>query len=368
MRPLVIALLAALALPVSADAATLAGRPLEKGLWGPVTIDGVSQFPVYRDLDVSLFQIQLRWERVARSRPADPANPDDPAYRWPQDLDLAVEEGRRHGIRVLVLIQGTPGWANQGLPWTTPPDDPRDYAAFVTAAARRYPGVRHWMIWGEPLRNVNWPGFDRSRPGRLRIAGSYARLLDAAYVALKRVSRRNLVIGGNSFTTDREPVSWAPVPLFEWMRILRLPNGRPPRMDIWGHNPFTVRIPRLRDPPAANQGDFSDLDRVLTRLRRHVGRPLKRRVPLFVSEFCLPTGPNDLFPLELTQAQQATWLRRAFAIARARRDIWGMGWWELKDDRPPAGSDRANRCGLLDADGRPKSAYGVFKRARTSRR
>lgn len=358
-----------LALPAQASGASLLGKPLEKALWGPVAIDGVSQFPLYDDLDVTLFQIQIRWERVApRRRPGDPANPGDPVYRWPAELDTAVAEAAKHRIKVLILIQGAPGWANGGLPWTTPPDDVAEYAAFVTAVARRYPTVRHWMIWGEPLRNVNWPGFDRSDQGRLRIAQHYARLLDAAYDALKRESPSNVVIGGNSFTTDRRPMDWAPVPLYEWMRILRLPNGKPPRMDLWGHNPFTTRIPRLGDPPAANQGDFSDLDRVLRRLRRHVSRPSKRRIPLFVSEWCLPTGPNDLFPLELTYRQQARWLGRAFEIARREREIWGMGWWELMDDRPPEGSDRANRCGLLDADARPKPAYQTFKRAKRSRR
>lgn len=351
----------------AAPAGAAGVRPLEKAMWGPVEVDGASQFPLYRDLGVTLFQIQLRWDRVATARPADATDPADPVYRWPAEVDRAVEEGQRYGIKVLVLVQGTPGWANQGRPWPTPPDDLGEYARFVTAAARRYDTVRHWMIWGEPLRNVNWPGYDRSRPGRLRIARTYARLLDGAYAALKRESRRNVVVGGNTFTTDSEPVYWAPVPLFEWMRILRLPNGRPPRMDVWGHNPFTTRIPRLKDPPGPALGDFSDLDRVLARLRRHVARPLRRRIPLFVSEWCLPTGPNPLFPLELTQRQQADWLGRGLRIARGQPGIWGLGWWTLRDDPAATGSNRANRCGLIDANGRPKLAYRTFKRGGTRR-
>jgi hypothetical protein len=360
-------LAALLLLPATAGAAK--PRPLVKALWGPTNVDGVSQFPLYKDLDVDLFQIQIRWDRVARSRPANPEDPADPAYKWPKDLDFAMQEAAANGVGVLILVQGAPGWSNGGLPWSTPPDDVRDYASFMSAAAKRYPAVRHWMIWGEPLRNVNWPGFDRTKPGRLRIAQTYARLLDASYVALKRVSRRNLVIGGNSYTTDREPQSWAPVPLYEWMRILRLPNRKPPRMDLWGHNPFTTRRPALPAPPTkSGRGDFSDLGRVLSHLRRSVAKPLHRHIPLFISEFCLPTGPNDLIPLELTYPQQADWLRRAFSIARRERDVYAMGWWELRDDRPPEGSDRANRCGLVDADGVPKPSYATFKRAKTSRR
>ena len=360
--------LALLALPASASGAPLVGKPLHKAMWGPPEIDGQSLFPTYKDMGVTLFQIQLRWDMIARSRPEDPTNPDDPAYRWPRTVDFAVEEAQRNGVGMLLLIQGAPGWSNQRLPWSTPADDPRDFAAFVTAAARRYPSARHWMIWGEALRNVNWPGYDRTEPGRRRIADAYARLLDAAYGALKSESRRNIVIGGNTFTTDREPQSWAPVPLYEWMRILRLPNGEPPRMDVWGHNPFSTRIPSLKNPPGQGLGDMSDTRRVLKRLRRYISRPLGKRVPMFLSEFCLPTGPNDLIPIELTQTQQADWLRRAFKIARSQRDVYGMGWFKLRDDPPPPGSERANRCGLIEADGTRKLAYKTFKRARRSRR
>jgi hypothetical protein len=354
----------ALVLPAGAVAA----KPLEKAIWGPVAVDGVPQFETYRDLDVDVFQIQLRWDRVARDKPARPTDPSDPAYRWPSELDTAVAEARKHRIDVLLLVQGTPRWANQGLEWPQPPDDLREYSRFLTAAARRYPTVHRWMIWGEPLRNINWPGFDRTKPGRLRIAQTYARMLDGAYATLKRRSRRNVVIGGNTFTTDRKPVSWAPVPLLEWTRILRLPNGRPPRMDMWGHNPFTTRIPRLSDPPGAAVGDFSDLDRVIARVRRDIARPLRHRVPIFISEFCLPTGPNPYFPLELTLRRQADWVRRALAIARRQRDVAAFGWWTLADAREATGTTKAQRCGLIDAAGARKPAFTAFRRAATSRR
>src|SRR4051795_3628333 len=68
---------------------------------------------------------------------------------------------------------------------------------FLTAASRRYPSVRRWMIWGEPTR------VDRFQPGagnRPASARAYAPILDAAYVGLKRASRRNIVIGGMTWT------------------------------------------------------------------------------------------------------------------------------------------------------------------------
>ena len=358
-----------LALPADASAASLVGKPLQKAIWGPAEVEGQSQFPIYKELGVTLYQIQLRWEMVARRRPEDPTNPADPAYVWTKHVEYAVAEAASHGIPVMLLVQGAPKWSNQNLPWSTPADDPADYAAFITAAARKFPSVRHWMIWGEPLRNINWPGYDRTKPGRERIANAYTQILDMSYEVLKRESPRNIVIGGNSFTTDFEPQSWAPVPLFEWMRILRLPNGKPPRMDIWGHNPFTTRKPNLRNGPAKDHlGDLSDTKRVLRALKRHISKPMKRKVPLFLSEFCLPTGPNNLIPIELSQQEQAQWLRAAFKISRSLRDVWGLGWFKLRDDPPPPGTEIANRCGLIEADGKPKLSYETFKKASRRRR
>lgn len=359
-----------LAFAPAASAASLVGKPLQKSIWGPVEVNGVSQFPVYRQMGVKLFQIQLRWDSTARSaRPADPANPADPAYRWPADVDLAVQEAQRHGIKVLLLVQGVPGWANGSEEWRVAPRDVRDYTAFLTAAARRYPNVRHWMIWGEPVRNLVVRGNDRSRAGWRRHARFYARLLDGGYRALKRASNRNVVIGGNTYPSYHHPTEGAPVSLYEWIRMLRLPKGRVPRMDSWGHNPYTPQYPRLNAPSLVH-GEFSDLDLVLATLHHVIARPLRRRrMPLFLSEFCLPTGPNPYFNLELSMEKQARWLGSAMRTARSLPEIWGFGWWRLEDD--PAALDpaaSANRCGLVDGAFRPKPAFHTFRRAKTSRR
>ena len=72
---------------------------------------------------------------------------------------------------------------------------------------------------------------------------------------LKGVSPRNLVIGGNTFTVGT-------VSPRRWIQALRLPNGRPPRMDLCGHNPFSARRPVLEQATRSGDGyaDFGDLD------------------------------------------------------------------------------------------------------------
>lgn len=339
-----------------------AAQTLKKSMWGPTEVRGVSQFPIYKDLGVGIYQMQVLWPDVARRRPGRPADPTDPAYDWPQSVDYAIGEGKKHGIEVSLQLIGSPPWANGGRGFRWAPKSPRDFALFAKAAARRWPAVRHWQIWGEPSRANNFAPLVhevRNRPLSRRQARAprlYARLLDAAYGALKSVSPRNLVIGGNTFFTgDISPRNW--------IRNLRLPSGRPPRMDLYGHNPFGVRRPNLRQPPSGmGFADFSDLDTLVEWIDANLraGRR-NRRLRLFLSEYFLPTDhPNHEFNFFVTHETQASFLRDALRITRRYSRIYTLGWLSLYDDPPRPSGDEVNR-GLIDRRGRKKRAYFVYR-------
>jgi hypothetical protein len=348
-----------LVVPAVADAAP----SRKKAIWGPARVDGVSEFPIYRDLGAGIYQMKIHWNRIAPTRPARPTDPGDPAYRWPAVLDDAVGEARRYGIEVAILIAGTPRWANGGRDQRWAPRRPADLGRFARAASRRYPSVRLWMIWGEPTRRKNFQPLiheRRDRPltrGMKRGPHIYARMLDSAYGQLKRESGRNLIIGGNSFTTgDVSPLNW--------IRNLRLPNGRPPRMDMYGHNPFSNRRPYLNRPPLGHGfADFSDLDLLARWVDRWLGRPRgKRRMKLFLSELFWPTDhPNHEFNFWVDRRTAASWLSTALKVTRRWSRIYTLGWFSLYDDRPRPKGDEVNR-GLLDRSGRRKPAYLAYKR------
>ena len=209
---------------------------MKKSIWGPVQVDGLSQFPIYTDLGVGLYQYTLDWASIALTRPANPRDPSDSAYSWPSELDRAILDAQERGIRVSVLLSRAPSWANGGRGAQWAPRRPRDMANFAAAAARRYPAVRHWMIWGEPSKTSRFQPLVKATGRHLsrrqkRGPRLYARMLDASYAALKRENRRNIVIGGNTWTGGEV------VPL-NFIKAMRLPNGRRPRMDLYGHNPF----------------------------------------------------------------------------------------------------------------------------------
>ena len=363
--------LLAACLPAQAQA-----RPpaVKKAIWGPVTFNGKSQFPIYHDLGVGIYQYVLRWRAVAPDPPADASDPQDPGYHWPAELDMAVRQAKRYHIRIALMLMGAPGWATGGGGVNAHPQKPSDFADFAVAAARRYPGVHLWMIWGEPIRYENWflhlsespnyyadPARQKPAPpfndGQKQDDMEYAELVDAAYGRLKQLNRHNLIIGGNSTTSGN-------VDPHNWIKNLRLPNGKPPRMDLYGHNPFGTRTPDLSKPQLVpDTADFCDLDTLVKWIDRYLARAGRNHgLRLFLSEYTAPTDKQGFeFGFHVTRAVQAKWLKAALGITRRWKRIYTLGWIGLRDvgvDTTEGGS----RTGLIDFNNVRKPAYYVFKR------
>jgi hypothetical protein len=351
-------LLLVLAVAPAADAR----QSRKKSIWGPVEVNGVSQFPIYRDLGVGIFQMGLSWAAVAPSKPADPRDPADPAYRWPSAIDAAISRGKRYGIKVSLLVGQAPSWANGGQPPHWAPRRPRAIADFAVAAARRYGAVRHWMLWGEPSKASRFQPLvsavgRKLTPRQKQGPRRYARMLDATYGALKRVNRHNLIIGGNTWTGGE-------VTPLNFIRAMRLPSGRRPRMDLYGHNPFTARAPRLsEDPLRYGFADFSDLDTLAGWLDRYGYRDRRgRRLRLFLSEFVIQTDHGSYeFNYYVDRRTQAGWLARSLRITRRWKRIYTLGYLGLYDEQPRPDGLEVNR-GLIDWRGRKKPAYLTYRR------
>jgi hypothetical protein len=182
-------------------------------------------------------------------------------------------------------------------------------------------------------------------------------MLDAAYRAIKAVDRSDLVVGGNTFTVGT-------VSPRRWIEALRLPSGRPPHMDLYGHNPFSARRPLLSRPPLGDGfADFSDLDTLAGWIDRNLrgARPGGRKLKLFLSEFSLPTDHRNFeFNFFVTRKTQAQWIRDALRATRSWSRIYTFGYLALYDDDPRADGLQVER-GLITRSGRHKPAYRAFK-------
>jgi hypothetical protein len=356
-RAIWVALLCAstLALP-----AATAQAKLLKAIWGPYAspVESVacptppqpcSPFAIYRELGVDVFQFQVHWNEVASTQPAHPRDSNDPAYDW-EAVDTVVQQAAQYGIRPAALVQLSPRWANRGRLPIWGPSNPKAFADFLYAASRRYPSIRMWMIWGEPSRGEN---FQPMRRGQRKGPRTYATLLDKAYASLKQVSRRNVVIGGMTLNGG---TIMAP----DFVESLKLKNGRPPRMDMWGHNPFEARFPRLHDDPLGAYRGFNDIDTLHEEIKEAY-QAGHRKVPrLWLSEWTIVSDrPLSLFSgYFVSKREQATRLKAAYQIAGRAPYVAGLGWFTLMDQ---AVEDGNAGWGLLKANGTKKPAFDAYK-------
>ncbi len=324
-------------------------------MWGPAIHEGASLFPTYRDLGVEIYEDDLHWYSIALRRPSNPRSPNDPAYVWPAEVTQAVAEAKRYHIQVALQIIGAPTWANGGKLSNWTPRSAWDYANFASAAAKRYPSVHLWMIWGEPSRRPDFepltpaPPFAKPKAAQRVAPHLYARMLDASYGALKRVSRANLVIGGMTYTTGD-------ISTQQWIENLRLPDGKPPRLDMYGHNPFSWRAPDLSNPPSPEQEiDFSDLGRLSELVDRYLGRPGNPRPKLFLTEWTIPTAVDREFNYWVDPLVQAQWITDGLQIASRLPSIYALGWIHLYDEPP------VSYGGLIETDGTRKPGYFAWR-------
>ena len=365
----------------------------EKSIWGPTpnyptgnqncsTGAACSAFPTYAQLGVQNVQMQIPWDRVALRRPANPRDPNDPAYTWPTYGDNMVQQATQYGMSLTVLVQGTPPWANGGKGRQWVPDNVQDYADFMYAISRRYPSIHRWMVWGEVNYGANFQPMPEHSPVGPR---AYASLCDAAYVALKQADPANIVIGGDTLNAN-VPVS--PAEFIRWARVGKGKKKRPPRLDWWGHNPFEGRYPDIRQPALNNLLGLSDADTMHKLLKKaYLGKKKKgkkkgRRAsasavyiskkgkkkhrrstpPIWFSEYTvLSTHPAHFFlGFYVSDQEQAQWVTAAYRLANSLPYVRGLGWYRL-DDEPDATGSAA--WGLVRYTGEHKPSFAAYQAA-----
>lgn len=340
---------------------------VEKGIWGGLTLNDhtTPAMTVYQKLGVQELQVQLRWSDIAAGNTRPTGNlrdPLNPAYNWNNAsgkmVTQAIAEAAPLGIHVAVMIKGTPRWANggQNLDWA--PNDPNDAADFAYAASKEFPTVRNWMIWGEANGGAGFLPMPQPPDDPTGTIGPqrYGELLDAMYGALKEADPDNNVIGGMTYT-------FGAVPPAIFLRELRLPNGKMPRLDMWGHNPFSHRSLTLTQCvnayPYQDSRDFADMGRFESELQAEYGR----QIPLWLSEFTVSSDrPNRAFKYYLSRDLQAQRLSQAYWIASKQPWIAMLGWFNLQDEDTSLVPNGLT-TGLLDEAGNPKPAFNAYKNA-----
>jgi hypothetical protein len=371
-----IALVAVVVAAASVASTASASSRLIKGLFDEAnTLTGNPDrtFPILGQLRTKALRTNLYWGGrygVANTQPLNATDPDDPAYRWAL-YDRTVNYAQQFGMKVVFSIYGTPGWANGGRGRNVAPTNSLDLQRFARAAARRYSGrwlaedgrglprVDFWLAWNEPNNPVFLkPQYKRVGTRFVRWSPrDYARICNAVVTGVHGAGFRTqkVACGATAPGGNNNPrASRASISPVAFLRSLKGHGAR--GFDAYAHHPYHANP--SESPSAAPKGEntitFGNIDVLIRELTRLYGG---KRV--WITEYGYQTNPPDRV-FGVSWAKQATYLKQAYARARANPRIDMLLWFLLKDDTARGGW----QSGLITAAGRHKAAFVQFQRIR----
>jgi hypothetical protein len=337
--------------------------------------------PAHRDaafgeldsLGVRSLRVVLYWHDVApaaRSRVKPKFDATDPAaYDWSK-YDPVLEGAKARGWSVQLTVSGpVPRWGTNGARDTVTHPRAKEFKLFMTAVARHYGDeVTRWSIWNEP----NHPAFLRPQFGRPRKAFSprvYRGLYSAALRGLAAAGDRKPVLMGETapMGTGRDvaPLRFLRGALCLNGRYKRIGKCKRLRVDGYAHHAYTTRKGPLYKPRGRDNvtiGVLSRLTRALDRAAR--ARVVKRRLPIYLTEFGIQSRPDPLYGVSLQR--QAEYRSIAERIAYDNPRVRAFSQYLLRDDRPIAHASRLARyggfeSGLRTSGGKAKPALAGFR-------
>lgn len=296
---------------------------------------------------VGLIRQTFDWAQIERSHGSYD-------FSW---YDALMESLARRRLAVLPILFNAPHFRSSQprgqrrgarLPRST-----GDMARFAARVVRRYgargtfwrahPGlprvpVRAWQVWNEPNLRVYWPTGPSAR--------AYTRLLKATAAAIRDVDRRAEVVTAGIADSDHG------VPFRRYVEGMYR-AGAAPAFDTLGVNVYA---------PSAS-GVLSFVRRARRIMRRHGDR----RGGIRLTEFGWATGgPRSRFRVsQSAQASHVSTVLRSLHRNRRNLRLRGVVYYNWRDGRPypPLFQDFFGlHTGLLEASGRPKSAYFAFRR------
>jgi Cellulase (glycosyl hydrolase family 5) len=308
---------------------------------------------------ISVIRTTVAWRDAAPTRPAQPRNPFDPAYRL-DDVDDLARSAQQRGIELLVTIWGTPGWANGELGPNHSPRRPGDLEAFAHALADRYsgrhpgyPAVRLFSAWNEPnLEQFLAPQFDAA--GHSVGPALYAPLARAVYDGVKRANPNALVAIGETSPRGHDRPSRGKVQdSHSPARFARLLSEEQPRVrfDAWAQHPYPTRA---EVAPAASvrwpRVGLGNLERFGTELDGWFDR---EETPLWITEYGHETRPTE--PLGIDLSLQARYAEEAVSLAAGSSRVRMFLWFVFRDRE-----ETPWQSGLLDEDASEKPSFARF--------
>ena len=188
-RRTLVGLAVALAMTVLPSTAFGAAKGIETEMtWGVSSAVQNQDVAAMRDLGVTWTRLTLSWHDAEPSKGSFDS-------KYLTGFASALSLARGTGAHVIVAAYDSPQWASGSTDTQAPPQNPQDYADFISAMASRYAGqVSGWEIWNEENLGRYW--------GNSVNPGAYGNMLKLAYPAVKSADPNAQVIFGGMSEND----------------------------------------------------------------------------------------------------------------------------------------------------------------------
>jgi hypothetical protein len=258
-------------------------------------------------------------------------------------VDRVIAMANARGIKPLIMLWMTPGWANGNRGERALPTNPADYARVARFSATKWRGkVAGWEVWNEP----NSPGY---LTGADPVA--YTRLLQAAYPAFKAGDPAAPVITGGVEYND---TNW----------LTRMYNaGAKGYFDAIATHPYMGVADA--DPNVADDGTMWTFKHAAAVRQLMVARGDSAK-KLWFTEFgwsSHPTAPGAAnYQRGVTEAVQSAMLVKAAVLVRSTMPyVQAMYWYADHDES--TGNIQYDNYGIF---GENLGAKPVFTGLRTA--
>jgi hypothetical protein len=306
----------------------------------------------------SIIHVLADWATIAPTKPRNPLNGNDPAYRL-SDLDALVRTAPRYDLSLLITISGTPKWANGGNRPNVPPTNLSDLTRFAHMLAARYNGshpgagvVTLFSVWNEPnLGEYLVPQFEGDK---IVSPAAYVKLFMAAYSGIKAGDPKAVVAAGETSNRGHNK----PTPGFGGGSVApatfaELVAKADPKLPFvaWATHPDpTVYALGPTQKVAYPNLSLSNLSKFGASLKEWFHRP----VPIWVTEYAEQTKPQYSLG-GVSYAQQARDVKKALQIAAANPYVQMFVWFVFRDS-----TAQTWFSGLEQSSGKKKPAYAAF--------
>jgi hypothetical protein len=320
-------------------------------------------------------RIVLLWQTVAPaagSRVKPDFDATDPTrYDW-SAYDPQVDGAVARGWSVLLTVSGpVPRWATNGARDNLTRPKPKEFQAFVTAAARHYgTKVARWSIWNEP----NQPQFLLPQYS----AGKHTPLSPRIYRNLFLAARRGLRAGGlpnaQVLIGETSPRGTshvvAPLTFLRGMFCLdskyrKVGKCAEVHADGYAHHAYTTAAGPLFKPKQPNDVTIGVIGRLISALNRAArAGAVDRRLKVSLTEFGIQSTPDPI--VGVSMARQSDYRSIAERLAWDQPRIVAFSQYLLRDDPPVPSAPIAARypgfeSGLRTNAGKAKPALTGFR-------